>query len=162
MVFYNILSMHHPFCPRKSSKRTSLFLYLYTNYVSCTRLKIYFFAFNKSNVPGFSPNFRFRKPVLKFAFNHNTTLMSIQTYCTVSSTPLLHKPVCDGAPRPNKLLTRGDDSGWEKYFYKSGSYNYFIVYIKNYSWGVLQNDDVNIKQYENIYGHPKKPTGSSA
>ena len=49
--------------------------YLYTSYVSYTRLKTYFFAFDKSNIPGFSPNFRFRKPVLKFAFNHNTTLI---------------------------------------------------------------------------------------
>ena len=54
-------------------RRTSLFLFIY-NYVSCTRLKIYFFAFNKSNVPGFSSNFRFQKPVLKFAFNHNTII----------------------------------------------------------------------------------------
>ena len=66
-VFYNIPSIYHPFCPRKSSKAHSC-SYLYTGYVSCMRLKTYFFVFDKSNIPGFSPNFRFRKPVLKFAF----------------------------------------------------------------------------------------------
>ena len=35
--------------------------------------KTYFFAFYTSNVPGFSLNFCFRKPVPKFAFNHNTS-----------------------------------------------------------------------------------------
>ena len=33
----------------------------------------YFFAFYKSNIPGFSRNFCFRRPVLKFPFNRNTT-----------------------------------------------------------------------------------------
>ena len=51
--------------------------YLYTNYVSYMHLKIYFFEFIKSNVPGFSPNFCFCKPVLKIAFNHNTTVKRI-------------------------------------------------------------------------------------
>ena len=34
--------------------------------------KTYFFAFYKSNVPGFSLNFCFQKPVPKFPFNQNT------------------------------------------------------------------------------------------
>ena len=61
---------------------------LYMSYVSCTRLKTYFFAFDKSNIPGFSPNFRFRKPVLKFAFNHNTNFRSPRQLKTTPPEPL--------------------------------------------------------------------------
>ena len=64
--------------------------YLYTSYVSCTLLKTYFFAFDKSNIPGFSPNFRFRKPVLKFAFNHNTTFYSIYSHHDVAPSGFIY------------------------------------------------------------------------
>ena len=73
-VLFLVLTIYQPFFPRKSSKSGSA---LYTSYSSCTNLKTYFFAFNKSNTPSFSPNFRLWKPVLKFAFNHNTNIYSV-------------------------------------------------------------------------------------
>ena len=61
--------IYHPFCPQKSSKRPSLFLFV------CGLSLMYtfqnFFAFNKSNIP-FLPISHYQKPVLEFAFNHNT------------------------------------------------------------------------------------------
>ena len=69
------------------------------------RLKTYFFAFDKSNIPGFSPNFRFRKPVLKFAFNHNT-IISIMFLHIISfsekkktSSSLLERSHLENGPR---------------------------------------------------------------
>ena len=49
------------------------------------------FTFNKSKIPSFLPNFHFQKPVLKFAFNDNTTTHTTHMY--YSTYPNLLKTV---------------------------------------------------------------------
>ena len=75
-IFHSILSysIDISLFVLKSIQKVPRGSYLYESLNSCMHLETYFFTFYKSNVPGFSPNFHFQKPVLKFAFNRNTNV----------------------------------------------------------------------------------------
>ena len=74
--------IYHTFCCQNSSKSPSWFIFICQLELMFAfenlRLHVY-----KSNVPSFSRNFCFWKPVLKFTFNHNTTTTICYLYLQI-------------------------------------------------------------------------------